>query len=187
VPSPNHLLSDCRIGSRNIYYIGTFDAGVTVLSQQSRALNLVWASIQSGLVSCVIPDRPAPQSLSIAVVGGGFAGLTFAAGLISKHAAVEITIFEERDVLLPLQHGSDSRWLHPQIYNWPGPGSEMTAAMLPIMNWTAARASDVAVRILSDWKVFASKPHAKLKLYCNTWHLQIQEVEQSNRRPANGC
>jgi hypothetical protein len=96
-------------------------------------------------------------------------------------AAAEITIFEERDVLLPLQHGSDSRWLHPQIYNWPGPGSEMTAAMLPIMNWTAARASDVAVRILSDWRGFANRSHAKVTLYCNTRHLQIQEEGRSGR------
>ena len=57
----------------------------------------------------------------------------------------------------------------------------MTAAMLPIMNWTAARASDVAVRILSDWRGFANRSHAKVTLYCNTRHLQIQEEVRSNR------
>src|SRR4051812_22902617 len=117
------ILRDCRIGRHAIYYIGTFDAGITVLSQQRRALNLALAMIETGLIPCAIPKRKSPKSLKVAVIGGGFAGLTFAAGLIAKHAAAEITIFEERDVLLPLQHGSDSRWLHPQIYNWPGPGS----------------------------------------------------------------
>jgi hypothetical protein len=181
LPAHNKILNDCRIGGRAIYYIGTFNAGVTVLSQQTRALNLALAMVESSLIRCAIPDRRPPKSLKIAVVGGGFAGLTFAAGLIAKHAAAEITIFEERDVLIPLQHGSDSRWLHPQIYGWPGPSSEMTAAMLPIMNWTAARASDVAVQILSDWKAFATRSHARVTLYCNTRHLQIQEEGQSNQ------
>jgi glycine/D-amino acid oxidase-like deaminating enzyme len=101
-------------------------------------MNLVCAMIECGLVTCTIPGRRPSKKPKIAIVGGGPAGLTFAAGLIAKQANVDITIFEERDVLLPLQHGSDSRWLHPQIYNWPGSGSEMTVAMLPIMNWTAA-------------------------------------------------
>jgi FAD-NAD(P)-binding len=167
-------LAGCRIGRRNIYSIGNFDAGVTVLSQQTRALNLACAMIEEGLVSCTIPGRTPPPKRSIAVVGGGFAGLTFAAGLIAKNANVEISMFEERDVLLPLQHGSDARWLHPNIYNWPEAGSEMTAAMLPIMNWTAARASDVTVQLLAEWKIFASRPVNEIELFCNTRHLQIQ-------------
>lgn len=182
MPAQNKILSSCRIGRRDIYYIGAFNAGITVLSQQTRALNLALAMVESGLIACAIPGRKRPKSLKVAIVGAGFAGMTFAAALIAKHAAAEITIFEERDVLLPLQHGSDSRWLHPQIYNWPGPGSEMTAAMLPIMNWTAARASDVAVRILSDWRGFANRSHAKVTLYCNTRHLQIQEEKGQSSR-----
>ncbi|WP_315806817.1 MULTISPECIES: hypothetical protein [unclassified Bradyrhizobium] len=132
--------------------------------------------IERGSVSCELPGKRSPKKKKIAIVGGGFAGLTFAAGLIAKRASVEITIFEERDVLLPLQHGSDTRWLHPQIYNWPGPGSEVTAAMLPIMNWTAARASDVAVQLLSEWKGFADKRRETARLFCNTRHLQVRDA-----------
>jgi hypothetical protein len=175
LPAQSKTLNECRIGRGAIYYIGTFNAGVTVLSQQTRALNLALAMVESGLIRCAIPDRKPPKAVKIAIVGAGLAGLTFAAGLIAKHAAAEITIFEERDVLIPLQHGSDSRWLHPQIYDWPGPISEMTAAMLPIMNWTAARASDVAVQILTAWKAFAARTDARVTLFCNTRHLQIQE------------
>src|SRR5262249_5847600 len=42
----------------------------------------------------------------IAIVGGGFVGLTIAAGLIEKDVNAEITIFEERDTLLPLQQAT---------------------------------------------------------------------------------
>jgi hypothetical protein len=67
------------------------------------------------------------------LLGQGFAGLTFAAALLKKQVDVDLTIFEERDTLLPLQQGSDSRWLHPNIYDWPAPGSDASVAMLPVL------------------------------------------------------
>lgn len=170
-----------RVAGKQLYVVGTFDTGVTVYSQQARALNLVWALIDEE----EIPSPPAGSarvadpSFKVAIVGAGFAGLSIAAGLIKKGASAHITIFEERDTLLPLQQGSDSRWLHPRIYDWPAEGSEASAAMLPVLNWTAARASDVVVQILSEWKstVRAEKP--KLDLYCNARHLQIHEECES--------
>ena len=69
-----------------------------------------------------VPTR-AEARPKLAIVGAGFTGLTLAAALLRKRTALEITIFEERDTLLPLQQGSDSRWLHPQIYEWPDEGS----------------------------------------------------------------
>jgi hypothetical protein len=52
--------------------------------------------------------------------------------------------------------------------------------MLPVLNWTAARASDVVVQILTEWKsvVAESTP----TLYCNARHLQIHEVCESENR-----
>jgi hypothetical protein len=177
--TPTQIIRSCRIGTRPLYSIGTLHSGVTVLSQQTRALNLAWAFVETGLVDCIVPTRKSGKPKSIAVIGGGFAGLTFAAGLLAKQANVKITLFEERDTLLPLQHGSDSRWLHPQIYNWPGPRSEMNVAMLPVLNWTAARASDVAVQIMAEWKAVIDKSITPVRLYCNSRHLQIKEA--SNR------
>jgi hypothetical protein len=79
--------------------------------------------------------------------------------------------------LLPPQQGSDSRWLHPQFYDWPGQGSEAFAAMLPVLNWTAARASDVVVQVLTEWKRVLAQhsdlPTPPPTLYCNTRHLRI--------------
>ena len=50
-------------------------------------------------------------------------------------------------------------------------------ADLPILNWTAARASDVAAQILLEWRELAKSAKAKLNVYCNAQHLQIHERE----------
>ena len=161
-----------------LFVLGSFDDSVTVLSQQIRALNLAQALIESELVGAL--DEPRKR---LAIVGGGFAGLTLAAALLKKKAALDITIFEECDTLLPLQQGSDSRWLHPRIYNWPADDSEMTAAMLPLLNWTAARASDVVVQVLSDWvRIINEADLPSPQLYCNTRHLQISQCLSHPRR-----
>jgi hypothetical protein len=168
------VLRTCRIGRRPIFFVGTFNSGVTVLSQQIRALNLARALVEKRMVDC-FPHSGSRTRRKLAVVGAGFAGLTFVAGLLAKEVNADITLFEERDTLLPLQLGSDSRWLHPHIYDWPGERSESSAAMLPVLNWTAARASDVTVQILTEWKRLLGGG-ANLSLYCNAQHLQLQEV-----------
>jgi hypothetical protein len=167
------LLGHFRISSEpELYTLGSFDRHVTVLSQQTRALNLAWALVETRTV----PTRDDHRSVRIAIVGAGFAGLTLAAALRRKHARGDVTIFEERDALLPLQQGSDTRWLHPHIYDWPNEGSEAAAAMLPVLNWTAGRASDVVVQVLGEWSRIMSPPlprDFKVSLFCNTRHLQI--------------
>jgi FAD dependent oxidoreductase len=177
------ILKTYQVPGRRLYIIGSFDAGVTVLSQQKRALNLVWALVQSHRIPTLRPKAPPGPRKKIAIVGGGFAGLTLAAGLLKKGADAAITIFEERDTLLPLQQGCDSRWLHPRIYYWPEEGSTATAAMLPVLNWTAARASDVVVHVLGEWKrVLAGRDTVPLPtLYCNTRHLQVHDSPEQGK------
>lgn len=178
------ILDASGVPGKAIYVIGTFDTGVTVRSQQTRALNLVWALIEGSVVRTLAPEeeRSPDPKFKIAIVGGGFAGLSAAAGLLRKGADAEITVFEQCDTLLPLQHGSDTRWLHPHIYNWPAEGSEASAAMLPVLNWTAARASDVVVQVMAEWKrVIEASSARKPSLYCNTRHLHIHEPAGGKR------
>ncbi|ORU97755.1 hypothetical protein AWB94_29650 [Mycolicibacterium canariasense] len=171
-----------------MFMVGMFDKGITVLSQQVRALNLAWALVESGEVPLDRApgsdrDGPDPSRKHIAVVGGGFAGLTFAAGLLKKRVNANITVFERRDTVLPLQHGSDSRWLHPHIYDWPSRGSEAYSAALPVLNWTASRASDVVVQVLKEWAQVASTEQPapesttsdppSIRVFCNTRHIQV--------------
>lgn len=177
------LLLRHKVPGHQIYLLGTFDAGVTVLDQQVRALNLVRALVEEKKIPSRHSGKGTKKSTSrttIAIVGGGFSGLTAAAALLRKNADADITIFEQRDTLLPLQQGSDSRWLHPHIYDWPATGSLCGAALLPVLNWTAARASDVVVQILSEWKEvydeWLTNSQRKLSLYANARHLQVHET-----------
>jgi hypothetical protein len=123
-----------------IFLLGTFERSVTVFNQQLRALNLAYELVEH--------QRDALRS--VAVVGGGAAGMTVAAGLHKKGVSVT-TLFERRSMLCPLQEGSDTRWIHPNIYDWPTSTSELPSAGLPILNWTAGRASDVAVQLSRGW------------------------------------
>lgn len=192
---PLELLKRYRLPDSSAFMVGMFDQGITVLSQQVRALNLVWALVESDevLLHRASDLNPAPPDLSrkrIAVVGAGFAGLTVAAALLKKRANADITIFERRDTVLPLQHGSDSRWLHPHIYDWPSRGSEAYSAALPVLNWTASRASDVVVQVLKEWSEVAgtrqpapegvvSDPPS-IRVFCNTRHIQVVEADTSS-------
>ena len=175
-PSPDTILGNYRLPDHPLYLVGIFARGVTVYSQQIRAFNSIWALVEQGILACKLKeDAPDPGALSIAIIGGGFAGLTAAAALIKKGVHADITIFEQRDTLLPLQHGSDTRWLHPRIYNWPADDSESAVADLPLLNWTAARASDVAAQILLEWSELVKLKQEQLFVYCNAQHLQIHE------------
>jgi hypothetical protein len=175
--SDRELLDMYRIPDTDIYVIGTFDRGITVLNQQVRALNLVWAMIETNTVSVI---GAGGSRCRIAIVGGGFAGVTTAAALLQKGADAELTLFEQRDTLLPLQQGCDSRWIHPHIYDWPAAASESSSAALPILNWTASRASDVVVQVLRGWTAITDATQATSKhvddiaVYCNTRHLQVR-------------
>ncbi|AHG49908.1 hypothetical protein RLEG12_03190 (plasmid) [Rhizobium leguminosarum bv. trifolii CB782] len=183
-PIPSDIETTYKIPDQPLYLVGTFDNGVTVLSQQVRALNLIYALVEAGVVPATHAGSVPPVKFQrkVAIIGGGFAGLSIAAGLLSKGVEADIFLFEQRDTLLPLQQGSDTRWLHPHIYNWPAEGSEISAANLPLLNWTAARASDVVVQVLSSWRSLIEKienarseSNPGIKLFCNTRHLQIHE------------
>src|SRR4029077_5787203 len=76
------VLKSCRIGRRPIFFVGTIDSGITVLSQQVRALTLAWALVEAGVIEC--HPWAGKQAARIAVIGAGFAGLTFVAGLLAK-------------------------------------------------------------------------------------------------------
>jgi hypothetical protein len=102
-PSPETILGNYRLPDHPLYLIGIFDRGVTVYSQQIRALNLIWALVEQGILACKLKeDAPDPdrRRASIAIIGGGFAGLTAAAALIKKGVDADITIFEHCDTLL---------------------------------------------------------------------------------------
>jgi len=156
----------------HIFLIGLLDRGVTIFNQQVRALNLIWALDYA---------KRLDSASAIAVVGGGIAGLTAAMALrkifslTADSSQRTVTLFEQRSVLCPLQRGCATRWVHPHIYDWPEEGSTNPSAGLPIMNWRAGRASDVATTIVTEWE---SEPTQNVEQWRNLRYLKVHH----NRR-----
>jgi len=153
-----------------LYLLGSLERGVTVYKQQVRAHNLVWSLWELDRVG----ERPLGR---VAVIGAGIAGLTCAAGMLSRwEGAASVTVFEQLWDLCPLQQGSDARWLHPRIYNWPDDGSRAPSASLPLLNWSEGRASDVARTIVRGFsehcQAFVKSPDS-LAVILGLRHFQI--------------
>jgi len=131
---------------RGVFILGSLESRVTLYSQQVRALNLVHALFEQGQLQ---------SGSRVAVVGGGAAGLTAAVGAAVR--GCQVTLLEERSTLLPLWRQNRSRWLHPHIYDWPREGSEADEAHLPVLNWKAGLARDVADQLLAAWNTLAER------------------------------
>ena len=141
LPSASTILQHMSVpGEPGTYVLGCFEGRVTIYSQQIRALNLIYALTITGAL------RP---GFRLAVVGGGVAGMTAAFG--AAHRGVEVTLFERRPELLHIQRGCHTRWVHPNIYDWPRKGATTSNTNLPFLNWTANTAGDVARQLLEQW------------------------------------
>ncbi|MEP1420530.1 MAG: FAD-dependent oxidoreductase [Erythrobacter sp.] len=151
---------------KGLYTVGIFESGVTVYSQQVRAHNLVSALSEKA-------DHSQPESW--AVIGGGIAGLTTAACALALFPSVKVTLFERQWELCSMQLGSDSRWLHPRIYDWPSEGSRAPSASLPILNWKEGRASDVSRQIIGRFSDLAERHPGRLSIILGARHLKIRE------------
>ncbi|MBR0749141.1 FAD-dependent oxidoreductase [Bradyrhizobium japonicum] len=175
-PTPAEVESSYRV-SPALYVIGSLERGVTIYSQQVRAHNLVWALAEL--------HRGGVRKLGrVAIVGGGIAGLTTAACLLSLLAEdkeVSIDLFEQSWDLCPLQQGADVRWVHPHIYNWPRVGSRAPGASLPVLDWAEGRASDVARTVMREFGKFHAafaKRHNSISIYLGLRHFRIDDKKQ---------
>ena len=154
--TPQEVIDQALIpGTHSVLVLGCYEQRVTVYAQQVRALNLVDALLARKLVR---PDG------KIAIVGGGAAGITAAVALAKAAPELKaIDVYERDSRILPLQHGS-KRFLHPHFYDWPTPGADQRDAGLPIMNWQAGHASDVAIALSREFQKAQQNPSLKLHL-----------------------
>ncbi|WP_321903925.1 ABC-three component system protein [Paraburkholderia tropica] len=128
--------------THSVFVLGSFEQRVTVFAQQVRALNLVDAILSRGLLQ---------DTGSVAIVGGGAAGITAAVALARAAPNLKaLDLFESRSNVLELQRNS-SRYLHPHFYDWPNAGSDNPNAGLPLMNWTAGSAGEVAAALRAQF------------------------------------
>ncbi|MCX5581641.1 ABC-three component system protein [Kaistia terrae] len=117
-----------------MFFLGCFEKRVTVYSQQVRAINLVAAILDQGLVRA---------EGRVAIVGGGAAGLTAAVAFARGAPGLRVIhVYEKLPEVLQLQQNS-GRYLHPHNYDWPAESAANPSAGLPFMNWRAGLARDV--------------------------------------------
>jgi hypothetical protein len=157
-----------------VYLLGSLERGLTVYNQQVRAHNLIWALWELHRRG----DRPIGR---VAIVGGGIAGLTAAACLLSRfETKVPVALFEQLWDLCPLQQGADGRWLHPRIYAWPRYGSRAPGASLPVLNWSEGRASDVARTVVREFGEYCeefAQTGSRLSVVLGLRHFQIKVAD----------
>ena len=130
--------------SKNKFLIGVFHQGITVYKQQIRALNIFHALVISGKIPL---DNP---NFTIGIVGGGIGGITFAAA--AARINVNIRLFEKQSVFMHMQYGCDTRIVHPNIYDWPNKRYDFPYTEIPILNWRADTASNVAKQIMNSFQ-----------------------------------
>jgi hypothetical protein len=169
--TPQEIIEDARIpGTRSILVLGVFEKRVTVYAQQVRALNLVDAMLSENLVR--------PDGGKIAIIGGGAAGITAAVALARTMPRLDqLDVFERSSGILALQQGS-RRFLHPHFYDWPAAGSDSADAGLPIMNWTAGPAGEVAATLRAEFE--AARHNSVLTLHA---HNAVTKLTPSNLGP----
>lgn len=152
----------CRTGNDARFFLTPPSSAITVYRQQIRALNLALA-----IHECWDDEpslaRSSRSGARVAVLGGGIAGITVAAGLVRQ--GFNVHLFEQRPELCHLQAGCETRWLHPHIYEWPDPKSHILDARLPLLNWSAATAGDVVKQILRQFDNIKGGPKGICHIY----------------------
>lgn len=178
--SPSKFLEHARpIAGRNQFIVGTFERGITFYRQQVRALNLVHAMTAPKPGKSSAPFKP---GLKVAVIGGGAFGLTAAAAGV--WVGLDIHLFEKSQVLIPVQRGCDTRWLHPHYYDWPKAGSDDPQAHLAILDWRAGTAGQVAdqmERVFDYHSKRAKRAPGRLDITLGAAQLEIR-VPQGRRK-----
>lgn len=151
--TPADIVSGARVTAHpGVYVLGFYDTRITFYSQQVRALELAHALQHEHLL---------PADARVAVIGGGAAGITLAAGL-ALQGGTEVHLFEKAHRLLPLQGDAQQRRLDPHIYDWPNPDADHEFAQLPILDWRSGPATAVREDVLHEFREILSATKGRL-------------------------
>jgi len=132
-------------GYQNVFHLPIAESPQRIISQQRRALNLVY-SLRAQLARS--PRTRAPVR-DLAVIGGGFGGIT--AAIYAASFGFTVTLFEKDDRLLRRFENS-TRWIFPHLHDWPKPTWEIEEAMLPVASWRAGEAQLVRKQVWNDFQ-----------------------------------
>jgi hypothetical protein len=138
----------------NTFSLGCYAKRVTFYSQQNRALNLIWALFKKSKIN---------EKSNVAIVGGGLAGMT--AAIAAKLKGCSVSLFEAEDEFMPIQRGNSTRYIHPNIYEWPAIGSEKDETELPFLNWSAGVTEEVVKQIENGWLQYSEGIEVNMSTY----------------------
>src|SRR5262249_24873856 len=171
IVDPSQFLEDARPFARqNKFILGTLESGITFYRQQIRALNLIYSLAEAKDATGAPKVSPGSR---VAIVGGGAFGTTAAAA--AAYAGFRVILMERQQHLLHLQGGCDTRWLHPRFYDWPAPESESRLARLPMLDWPASTAGQVADDIEGEFLDLVKRKNEGLRYILEVSKFKISE------------
>jgi hypothetical protein len=89
------------------------------------------------------------KKVSIAIVGGGFGGVTCFTALHALGYS-DTHLFEAGSELLNAQAKSAHRYAHPSYNDWPMMDSFSATTQLPFLNWYGGKAEEVVKQVRKD-------------------------------------
>ncbi|MFB9843906.1 NAD(P)-binding protein [Mucilaginibacter ginsenosidivorans] len=149
------------------FIIGIFESGITFYKQQIRALNIFDALKKTGKI-------PSDKNFTIAIIGGGIAGLTFAAAALKSKN--KVYLFEEGSQTLNIQAGCTNRDIHPYLYDWPAENATQTRTNLPVLNWHHDTAANVVKSVKKEFQAILLKAR-KVNPDCYEEHCNAKEIK----------
>src|SRR5262249_7514663 len=82
-----------------------------------------------------------------------------------EKTTAHVTLFDSAPRPLWIQDACVNRSLHPGIYDWPFYGSLEPSTALPVLNWHAGPARDVARQVREQWdRIVATNSLLQMKL-----------------------
>jgi hypothetical protein len=140
--TPEELLREMEVpGYPGVFVVGETGHNTQEVSQQTRALNLVYALLSRGVLG---------RGKQVAVFGAGMSGLAAATGA-AFHGCRVALIEQEAGPLSRLKQ-NHTRWIDPHADRWPEPGWDASSAGVPLLEWQADRADGVAGQVLRRFR-----------------------------------
>ncbi len=168
---PKNVILDAAKTSRDgVYVLAPLAGRVSFVSQQYRALNLVWALQDK--------EKIVNNDL-VAVIGAGVAGLTAACALRAHGCTVHV--FDKARAPLARQRNTTHRYVHPNINQWPDASGTSPTTSLPFLDWHYDQCNEVADRIETEWAGFLSENKGFVEFFPHEEVTNIQRLPGSRQ------
>lgn len=144
-------VNDPKAGGR-VFSVGPYGNRVAFAYQQARAFALAagfraWFDARSGKEA----DKVDRDDISIAILGGGVAGITLMAALHCL-GFTRLKLFERKSSVLMDQAYASHRLVHPSYNTWPFANEHASTTRFPFLNWFAGPCDKVVAALRREWQ-----------------------------------